>query len=94
MLLHTELHQDKSSYRCNPGYTRISTVTDVTPGYIRITTVSDVISSYISTITVYGSVADPNNFDADPDPTSEKNRIRILLYVKFCNKKFLLKNGL
>jgi hypothetical protein len=40
------------------------------------------------------SVADPDNFDADPDPTSEINRIRILLYVKFCNKKFLLKNGL
>jgi hypothetical protein len=40
------------------------------------------------------SVTDPDNFDADPDPTSEKNRIRILLYVKFCKKKFLLKNGL
>jgi hypothetical protein len=40
------------------------------------------------------SVADTDNFDADPDPTSEKNRIRIMLYVKFCNKKFLLKNGL
>jgi hypothetical protein len=40
------------------------------------------------------SVADPDNFDADPDQTSEKNRIRILLYVKICNKKFLLKNGL
>jgi hypothetical protein len=26
------------------------------------------------------SVADPNNFDGDPDSTSEKNRI--LLYVK------------
>jgi Pep3/Vps18/deep orange family len=25
-------------------------------------------------------------FYADPDPTSEKNRIRILLYVKFSNK--------
>jgi hypothetical protein len=34
------------------------------------------------------SVADPDNFDEDPDPTSEKNRIRILLYVKFYNKKF------
>jgi hypothetical protein len=46
------------------------------------------------------SVAEPDNFDADPDQTSEKNRIlwknriRILLYVKFCNEKFLLKNGL
>jgi hypothetical protein len=30
-----------------------------------------------------------DNFDADPNLTSEKNRIRILLYVKFCNKKLL-----
>jgi hypothetical protein len=29
------------------------------------------------------SVADLDNFDADPDPTSEKKLIRILLYVKF-----------
>jgi hypothetical protein len=40
------------------------------------------------------SVADPDNVDADPDPTSEKNQIWILLDVKFCDKKFLLKNGL
>jgi hypothetical protein len=42
----------------------------------------------------FGSVADPDNSDADPDPTSEKNRIQILLYVKYCNKKFLFKNAL
>jgi hypothetical protein len=41
-----------------------------------------------------GSVADPDHFDADPNATSEKNRIRILLYIKFCTKKCLLKNGL
>jgi hypothetical protein len=49
---------------------------------------------------VFFSVADPDHFDADPDPTSEKNRMRIripdpgpiMLYIKFCNKIFLLNN--
>jgi hypothetical protein len=50
------------------------------------------LSSYHDEIVI--SVADPDDFDADPDPTSEKNWIRILLYIKFCNKKVLLINGL
>jgi hypothetical protein len=59
-------------------------------------------------ITLATSVADPDHFDAnpDPDPTSEKNRMRIririldpdadpiMLYIEFCNKIFLLENGL
>jgi hypothetical protein len=42
------------------------------------------------------SVADPDHFDADPDPTSEKkpNADPIILHIKFCNKIFMLKNGL
>jgi hypothetical protein len=47
------------------------------------------------------SVADPEDFWPDPDPTSLKtgSRIRILLHkpvnfeTTFCNKKFLLKNS-
>jgi hypothetical protein len=60
--------------------------------------------SVISYHKLLNSVADPDHFDADPDPdpTSEKTRmwIRILdpdpimLYIKFCNKIFLLKNSL
>jgi hypothetical protein len=45
------------------------------------------------------SVADPDDFDADPDPNYEKpdpdlDPALCKIYVKFCNKKFLLKNGL
>jgi hypothetical protein len=49
-----------------------------------------------SSISQVGSVMDPDDFgpdsyltfekklDLDPDPTTEKMRIRILLFVKFC----------
>jgi hypothetical protein len=43
------------------------------------------------------SVADPDHFDADPglDPTSKKlDADPTMLYIKFYNKIFLLKNGL
>jgi hypothetical protein len=41
---------------------------------------------------IAGSVADPDHFDADPDPTSEKkpDPDPTMLYIKFCNKIFLL----
>jgi hypothetical protein len=45
----------------------------------------------------YTSVTDPDHFDADPDPTSEKpgcgpvaDPDPIMLYIKFCNRIFLL----
>jgi hypothetical protein len=37
------------------------------------------------------SVADPDHFDADPDPTSEKKRVRILLHIKILKRNFFLK---
>jgi hypothetical protein len=50
-------------------------------------------------IALISIVADPDHFDADPDPTSEKNGCgsgsdHALQYIKCCNKIFLLKNGL
>jgi hypothetical protein len=43
--------------------------------------------------TIAFSVANPDNFDADPDSTSEKNLIRIQLYVNFLTINFCLKNS-
>jgi hypothetical protein len=43
------------------------------------------------------SVADLDHFDADPDPANEKldeDPDPIMLHIKFCNKIYLLKNGL
>jgi hypothetical protein len=63
-------------------------------------------STHTEIYLLISSVADPDHFDADPDPdpypTSEKNRMRIrfpdpdpiTLYIKLCNKIFLLKNCL
>jgi hypothetical protein len=49
----------------------------------------------ISCSDVKNSVADPDHFDMDQDPTSEKTDADpIMLYIKFCNKIFMLKNGL
>jgi hypothetical protein len=37
------------------------------------------------------SVADPDHFDADPDPTSKKpDADPTMLYIEFCKKIFLL----
>jgi hypothetical protein len=57
---------------------------------------------WILKLFLFISVADPDHFDADPDPTSEKNRIQIsdpaaytlrrYVVFAFCPKlKFLLK---